>query len=118
MRTRLAVLVVCALTAEAWSAPSRDRVISQLRPAGSRRTYQGGRRCGPTSMAMAARSVGEQRWNDMQLIGRLDSLDGKINEGTTAAALQQMASRLGLRSTTYKSVRSDWLARKLRRGAI
>lgn len=93
--------------------------ISQYSPAGQEGGYHnGGSNCGPTSMAMIARSFGYgQGMTDAQLINHLGSVGGTTEEGTNCNGIIAMAQAMGKTAKMHgPGADTAWIADQLRQG--
>jgi hypothetical protein len=102
------------------AAAALPPIISQRFPAGRGRDYRGDSRCGPASMAMAARAFHRGReLSDAALIEHLDRLDdGIVNRATTPAGMVRMAASLKLHAVEHPGFDASWLRKKLLRGDV
>ncbi|MCP3138342.1 C39 family peptidase [Pyxidicoccus xibeiensis] len=95
--------------------------INQYHPAGEENGYSNGKaNCGPTSMAMIARSLGYgSEMTDAELITHLNEVDGKMTGGTDVEAIGKMAEKMGLESE-QRGPRADvdWIADQLKQGKL
>jgi hypothetical protein len=89
--------------------------INQTRPDGARSDYVDIGRCGPTCMAMVARTYGlGPRLSDAELVERLSRIAGTAEGwGTDRAGLYRIAAHLKLKSLDWDGEATCWMARQL-----
>lgn len=92
--------------------------ISQYNPAGKNAAYWNGpANCGPTSMAMFARSRGYGKgMTDAQLINHLGKIGGTTRNGTGVNGIVAMAQAIGAKPQAKYRVSVDWIADQLKAG--
>jgi len=93
-------------------------LISQYNPSGNNGSYWNGpANCGPTSMAMFARSRGYgEGMTDAQLINHLGKIGGTSSQGTGVNGIVSMAQAIGAKPQAQYRVSVDWIADQLRSG--
>ncbi|MNK79529.1 LysM domain protein [compost metagenome] len=93
-------------------------LISQYNPSGNNGSYWNGpANCGPTSMAMFARSRGYgEGMTDAQLINHLGKIGGTSSQGTGVNGIASMAQAVGAKPQAQYRVSVDWIADQLRSG--
>ncbi len=93
-------------------------LISQYNPSGNNGSYWNGpANCGPTSMAMFARSRGYgEGMTDAQLINHLGKIGGTSSNGTGVNGIVSMAQAIGAPAQAKYSVSTQWIADQLRDG--
>ncbi len=95
--------------------------ISQYNPAGAENGYTNGKaNCGPTSMAMIARSFGYgSDLTDAQLINHLGKAGGTTSDGTDIGGILKMAKKMGLPGEQRgPGADVEWIANQLRDGKL
>ncbi len=103
------------------AGPSNVPYISQYRPVGAEHGYWNGpANCGPTSMAMVARSFGYGKgMSDAQLINHLGSIGGTSGNGTGINGIAAMARAIGKKATTRgPGAQIEWMKEQLREGKL
>ncbi len=93
-------------------------LISQYNPSGNNGSYWNGpANCGPTSMAMFARSRGYgEGMTDAQLINHLGKIGGTSGQGTGVNGIVSMAQAIGAPAQAKYGASVDWIADQLRAG--
>lgn len=93
-------------------------LISQYNPSGKNGSYWNGpANCGPTSMAMFARSMGYgQGMTDAQLINHLGKTGGTSKAGTGVNGIVAMAQKIGASPQAKYGATAQWIADQLRAG--
>jgi predicted double-glycine peptidase len=93
--------------------------INQLSPTGADGSYtNGAMNCGPTAMAMLARSMGiGAGMTDAQLINHLGEIGGtNSTEGTNVNGIVAMANAMGQNAQVNTGTDVSWMADQLRQG--
>lgn len=107
-----------AVTSGKAVAPGGVPFISQYNPSGNNGSYWNGpANCGPTSMAMFARSRGYgEGMTDAQLINHLGKHGGTGAQGTGVNGILSMAQAMGAPATAKYGASAQWIADQLRSG--
>ena len=95
--------------------------INQYRPDGAERGYSNGSsNCGPTSMAMIARSFGYgEGLSDAQLINKLGGIGGTTGAGTSVNGIVAMATAMGKNAQMKgPGANVDWIRSQLEAGKL
>ncbi len=95
--------------------------INQYRPVGAENGYSNGpSNCGPTSVAMMARSFGYGKgMSDAQLINHLGRIGGTTSAGTGINGIAAMARAMGKSATTKgPGPNLEWMKEQLRAGKL
>ncbi len=92
--------------------------INQISPTGADGNYtNGAMNCGPTAMAMIARSMGfGEGMTDAQLINYLGQMGGTTGAGTTTNGIAAMAQAMGKNAEIHQGTDVSWMADQLRQG--
>ncbi|MHB8872109.1 MAG: C39 family peptidase [Myxococcaceae bacterium] len=100
---------------------SKVPYINQYRPDGAERGYTNGpANCGPTSMAMIARSLGYgEGLSDAQLINKLGKIGGTTGAGTSVNGIVAMATAMGRNAQMRgPGPNVEWIAEQLKAGKL